>query len=669
MAFSVASYATPIAVPNGGFTSTTNANPVTAIGGGLLTPSAQGVAIGTTGPWTGSYSGALGLVAPPTLQISATAHTATIGGILGLNVAGSLVANSASFDQVFPTGDPANLFRASKVYTLNVNVDTPSIVGLNVLGESIIGSALTSTSGVVTTTVANSNANPAILTLLSSGHYTLSLPYTTPASGGAVGSQIGVSLYSHPQGLAQLNLIQTIAFSNATMTRVGTVPSSIVVTVGSQSGSQSAVVGDPFAHPLSVTVVDSDGDAVPGVNVTFTVPGSGAGANLAPASTVVTGADGTAVVNATANTLPGGYVITAQVGGVPTPAIFNLTNVAGPPFAITVLPPPPTSATVGTPFAPLNVQVTDKFGNPVADGISVTVTATTAASGASTQTTTMVTTTAGGQAQINESANNIIGSYTLTVTAGAATSSPISLTNAPGVPIKVKPGVGGNAAASGTPQSATIAHPFGTALSVLVTDQFDNPVAGAVVTFTLPASGAGATLSANPVTTDANGVATVTATANNLAGLYHVPATVAGGTQTTTFDLTNNGVTGIGGGTPQVAVVSADFGCALIATVTDGNGPVAGVGVQFVANASPAGASAGFSSLQGSQNTSPLTITTDANGSASVVAKGNAIAGDYTATAGIPGAGQTVTYKLSNLAQGERIFANGFEDPSSTCAH
>jgi hypothetical protein len=39
-----------IAVPNGDFSSATNANAGSPIGGGLLTAPASGVAIGTTGP-------------------------------------------------------------------------------------------------------------------------------------------------------------------------------------------------------------------------------------------------------------------------------------------------------------------------------------------------------------------------------------------------------------------------------------------------------------------------------------------------------------------------------------------------------------------------------------------------------------------------------------------
>jgi len=149
--------------------------------------------------------------------------------------------------------------------------------------------------------------------------------------------------------------------------------------------------------------------------------------------------------------------------------------------------------------------------------------------------------------------------------------------------------------------------------------------------------------------------------------LYHVPAAVAGGTQSTTFDLTNtSAVTTPGGGTPQATVAGSAFGCSLIAKVSDGSGPVSGVGVRFTAIAAPGGAAATFSSIGGSEDTNPLIVNTDGTGTATVSAKSNAIAGSYDVTAGVPGTGQTATYHLTNLAAGDDLFEDGFEDPANT---
>jgi adhesin/invasin len=91
----------------------------------------------------------------------------------------------------------------------------------------------------------------------------------------------------------------------------------------------------------------------------------------------------------------------------------------------------------------------------------------------------------------------------------------------------------------GSPQSTVISTAFGQALEATVKDSNGNPVSGVTVTFTVPASGASATLSSLTAVTDANGHARVTATANGTVGSYNVTATAAGATGTATFALTN----------------------------------------------------------------------------------------------------------------------------------
>jgi len=656
--FGSAAMAAQIAVPNGDFTSATNANAGAPIGGGLLTAPASGVAIGTTGPWTGTYAGALGVVAPPQLQIDSSAHVADIDGILGLNVLGSLVANSGSFNQIFPAADANNLYRASKVYTLGVHVDAAPIVGVDLLSNGIFGASLTATNGATTNTVATSSTNPATLVLLSTGHYQLSLPFTTPASGPPISRRIGVSLFSHPQGLVSLSLLSTIKFSNVTLNRVGTIPSAISVTIGSQSGAQSATVGQPFAHPLSVTVVDTDGDAVPGVSVTFTAPGAGASAVLNPAAPVTTDANGVATVDATANTVAGEYSVSATVAGVATPATFDLTNTAG--TASKVKPGvngslaqsgSPQSATVATEFTlPLTVLVTDQFDNPVS-GASVTFTVPASGAGANLSNGTP-TTNASGIAAVTATANNIAGVYNIPATvSGGTQTTTFNLTNTAGTASKVKPGVNGSLAQSGSPQSATVGTAFTLPLTVLVTDQFDNPVSGASVTFTPPASGAGAVLSSTTPTTNVSGVAAVTATANNIAGVYNIPATVSGGTQTTTFALTNTagaptkvkpGVNNnpASSGTPQSAIVTKAFALPLTVLVTDAfDNPVSAAMVTFAPPQT--GASANLSSNS---------VATNANGVASVTAIANSQTGLYHIPATVVDGTQSLTFDLTNTA-------------------
>ena len=93
------------------------------------------------------------------------------------------------------------------------------------------------------------------------------------------------------------------------------------------------------------------------------------------------------------------------------------------------------------------------------------------------------------------------------------------------------------AASGGTPQSVRVGAPFPAPLQVTVTDASGNPVSNQTVTFTAPSSGASAGLSSSTAQTNVSGVASVTATANGIAGSYTVVAATGG--LTASFSLTN----------------------------------------------------------------------------------------------------------------------------------
>lgn len=112
--------------------------------------------------------------------------------------------------------------------------------------------------------------------------------------------------------------------------------------------NQSAVVGTAFSTPLEITVFDFYGNPSNGTTVTYRVPSSGASALLS-SSTAVTNASGIASVTATANVVPGNFVVMFRVmvptltspklrpmGGAPQ-ATFLLTNLAN----VTVQTSPP----------------------------------------------------------------------------------------------------------------------------------------------------------------------------------------------------------------------------------------------------------------------------------------------------------------------------------------
>ena len=246
-------------------------------------------------------------------------------------------------------------------------------------------------------------------------------------------------------------------------------------------------------------------------------------------------------------------------------------------------------------------------------------------------------------------ANNIAGSYTVVTSVPGATSASFALTNTGVPPATIT-------ANAGTPQSAVISTPFATGLQALVTDLGGNPVAGAMVTFQAPGSGASGTflgwgISAT-VTTNSSGLATApTFKANNTTGNYTVTASVAGVGTPAQFSLANTPGRPANpspvAGTPQSTVVLTQFATALQALVADaGMNPIPNVAVTFQAPAS--GASGTFA---GGGLTA--VVITDANGIAKAPAfTANGAAGTYNVTASAGGAVPPAIFVLTNIAKG-----------------
>jgi hypothetical protein len=180
--------------------------------------------------------------------------------------------------------------------------------------------------------------------------------------------------------------------------------------------NQSAVVRATFGAPLRARVLDSGGNPVSGVAVTFAAPVSGASAVFTGGLTVSSDGNGYAAAPVMiANTIAGGYNISATAQGLSAPVQFSARNLAGSPARATAVAGSGQSAYVGTPFTtPLQVRIQDQDGNPVG---GLTVAFSVPRSGAS------GAFEGGGQAQTDSqgvatapafSANNISGSYTVT---------------------------------------------------------------------------------------------------------------------------------------------------------------------------------------------------------------------------------------------------------------
>lgn len=217
-----------------------------------------------------------------------------------------------------------------------------------------------------------------------------------------------------------------IALSNAVGLGVYGATSAIVVDEGD---GQTITVGQDF-EALWVKVTDANGTAIPGATVNFTAPSSGAGL-AEPNSVSITDAAGLAGIMPTANQTAGSYQINANVAGVASPAVFQMTNAPAAPASVLVTSGNNQAATISTAFAnPLVTTVLDEFNNPVA-GQTVTFTAPSGgASGTFDTNPQTVTTASNGTATAPTfTANAAIGSYTVVASLQSGASTSFSLEN------------------------------------------------------------------------------------------------------------------------------------------------------------------------------------------------------------------------------------------------
>ena len=314
------------------------------------------------------------------------------------------------------------------------------------------------------------------------------------------------------------------------------------------SGSgQVAKVNTAYASPLEATVVDTGGCPLPGEQVEFLTPVTGASAYFAGGAvnaTVSSGTNGAATSPAlTANTVSGSFMVEAEVVGTGYLVDFDLTNTtAGVATSVSVTAGDSQTAAVGGSFGPLQVRVDDAFGDPVAGAtVSFSVVAT------SGQGATFVGGGTSASAETDQTGQASSPSLTAATTAGAfsviaavagtSASGTFNLTVLPGVPTTVQAGVG-------TSQTAQLGIDFAVPLAVTVTDSDGNAVPGSVVTFSAPAAGASGVFAGGgdrvSVVANSDGIATAPDfSANQHQGGYVVMATVAGVATPATFALVN----------------------------------------------------------------------------------------------------------------------------------
>jgi hypothetical protein len=355
-------------------------------------------------------------------------------------------------------------------------------------------------------------------------------------------------------------------------TSVAPVATAIAVSSGN---NQSGTNGTQLSQALSALVTDQYGNPLPGNSVTFT--DNGAGGTFSNTNPVVTGANGIATQMYTLPSSGSTITINATAKGVSSSAVFTENFTAQTPTKISITSGNNQSAAAGTQLPQtLTVLVSDQYGNPVA-GNSVTFTdngaggtfsntnpVVTGANGTASQTYTLPAT--GANVTIDATATGISGPAVFTETSIALVPTTIAIT-------------GGNnqTAAAGTqlPQM----------LTVLVSDQYGNPVSGNPVTFSDNGAG-GSFPNGNAATTGANGTATVSYALPTTVTTVSVSATATGISGAAVF--TEISVAGpaanllVTGGNSQTGTAGTQLSQPLVVTVTDQYlNPVAGVSVTF----------------------------------------------------------------------------------------
>jgi hypothetical protein len=286
-----------------------------------------------------------------------------------------------------------------------------------------------------------------------------------------------------------------------------------------------------FYLPLTAGVTDQQGTPIPGVTVTFTAPPSGP--SLATTTMqAVTDSNGVASISVMgngplANGVSGSYNVVATVAGFAGQALIPLvnvviTNTGGDHQSVLAVP--------GTKFGqPLQVRVT-AAGNPVS-GLTLGW----QYGGEEYPVDNSSTTDANGYAsdffQVGQNSPMLGANTEAYAIIGNASGPKFTLTLLDPTKITVT-------ANAGTPQATYAGLPFPNPLQAKVL-MGGNPVQGLTVTFAAPASGSSAILSSTTAVTDANGLASVNATANLTPGAaYFVTANPGNGAQQL-FSLNN----------------------------------------------------------------------------------------------------------------------------------
>ena len=425
------------------------------------------------------------------------------------------------------------------------------------------------TSGNVIVTVAGFTSNGVVFTVVTPPNIT----GLSPASG-SVGTSVTITgaNFGATQGTSTVDFSGTLATptswsatSITVLVPTGATSGNVIVSVGGQASN-----GIPFTvttPPANIALVQHVGKDA-GTTTTTTLAFNGANTTGNFIAVAIRGGLSNSQVFAVKDSNSNTYKQAKQIGSsgsAVTSAIYYAENINAGANTITV------TMTVS---GPLRIDILEYSGVAASNSLDATTAATTTSTSPDTGS---LTTTANGDlllAMVStaDSTTFTVGSsYTIRdfvpaepntklitedqiqssagTASATATLNPSSNWGAILAAFKAAGGTGGGAgtpasitATAGTPQSATVNTSFATQLQVTVKDSSNNPVSGAIVTFSAPGSGASGTFAGgvNAATTNASGVAiSAVFTANTTAGSYTVTASVSGVASPANFSLTN----------------------------------------------------------------------------------------------------------------------------------
>ena len=285
--------------------------------------------------------------------------------------------------------------------------------------------------------------------------------------------------------------------TSTTITLTAGAPTTVALNAGN---GQTATAGTAVAVPPSVLVRDVSSNPVSDVSVTFAATsGSGTATPVAP---VLTDASGVAAATSwTLGPAVGEQTLAATTSPALTgsPVTFTATATAGAPTTMVKSSGDGLTGQVFTTLAtPHEVRITDANGNPVA-GVAVTWIA---ATGGGSVSPAQSSTNADGRATATRTLGIIPGTQTTTATAtltGGSTTVTFTVTATVG-------GATQMTIDAGQDQVDTVGHTLPVPLAVRVADDFNNPVAGVLISWAV-LDGAGL-VNPSSSTTNASGIAT-----------------------------------------------------------------------------------------------------------------------------------------------------------------